>query len=670
MPAPDPKPRSRLLRLVLLAALVLAVAWALDALIGGAFLGAARALALGCFLLVAAVWLFRLVWRRFFWSVGRRLAFSYLLLGLLPIVLMTVLGGFATYLAGGMLLGHLYRDSIEGLRQGLERAALERLLEEPDHGEGAVRAAAGPLRFAEYWQGRRIAGDAASPPDWPDWLDRAVASSADDPEERRRPFVALPDGSVSLAAGAHEGDRAVLVWYGAEIEQALRERGHFWAQIFRSDDPRKLQVTRIQLGERAIVLRGLWVQRTEAELAEFYRISPPAEPPPGLWDKPLLLWMESSPRLRALADGTEVADAVSISLAASPRGLARALLSASDQADSSAWLALIGFGVLMLEIYAAAAALAVFMIYGLSRAVNRLSRATTAVGHGDFSVRIPVKRKDQLGALQRSFNEMIEHLQELVATAVQKEALDKELALARKVQQDLLPLEIAPGPAVEISTHFEPSAAIGGDYYDVLPHGAGGLAVVVADVAGHGLAAGLRMAMMKSALTLQIEDGEAPERIFHRLTRMLRVRPGDRGFVTATLAYFTPEDGALSIANAGHPPTYLVRADGAVEEILLPGPPLGGLPGPPGRGERRLGAGDAVVWLSDGLIEARSPRGELFGYDRVRERLAGPPASATIVRDRLLAAVRAHTGGAAPEDDRTLVVLLYRGASSSMPRNE
>ncbi len=670
MPSQAPKPRSRLARLIQLAAVLFVVVSVLDTIVGGALLGTLWGLALACLLLLACVWLFRVVWRRFFWSVGRRLAFSYVVLGLLPILLMAILAGFTAYLLGDLLLGHLYRDSVEALRHDLDAMAHGRLLEEADHGEGSVRAAEGPLRFAEYWRGRRTGGADEAPISWPLWLEEASSKSQEDLEERRRPFLALADGSIAIAAAASDGERGVLVWYGGDVAQALRERGRFWAQLYRSDDPRELQVTRIQLGERAILLRGLWVRRTPEELAEFYRVCPPAVQPPSLWDRPLLLWMARSPRLRALADGSEVADSVSISLAASPRSLARSLLSESESADSSTSLALIGFGVLMLEIYAAAAALAVFMIYGLSRAVNRLSRATDAITQGDFSVRIPVKRQDQLGALQRSFNGMAEHLQELVATAVQKEALDKELALARTVQQDLLPREIAPRPEVEISTHFEPSAAIGGDYYDILPSGSSAIAIVVADVAGHGLAAGLRMAMVKSALTLLIEDGDPPEEIFARLNRLLKGRPGERGFVTATLALFDPLSGELELANAGHPPTYLVRSGGAVEEIVLPGPPLGGLPGAPGRGSRSIAPGDALVWLSDGLIEARSPRGELFGYDRVREHLAGPPTNAVLVRDRLLAAIRAHTGGAAAEDDRTLVVMRYRGSDSSNPRNE
>ena len=671
MPKPSQRKASRLGRLFVVGAGVFGLAGLVHAVIGGQVTGVIFRLAFACFVLLGLIWAFRVLWRRFFWSVGRRLAFSYLLLGLLPIGLIAILAALSSYLLGGFLLGHLYRDAIDDLRDELETAARERLLETGVEPPAAIPLPGGVLRVADYRRGRRIGAAEGAPSAWPAWIESAQATrERSDGEEIHKPFVALADGRLAVAAVARAGERGTLVWYDGDLESALRTRTHSWLQLFRSDDPRELQTTRIQVGSRQLVLRGLWVSRKPEETAEFYRLSPPAAKEPDLWDKPTILWMERSRGLRALADGHEVAESVAASMAASPRGLARALLSTSEAADSTAWLALVGVAVLLLEIYAAAAGLAVFMIFGLSRAVNRLSRATEAVGRGDFSVRIPVRRRDQLGALQSNFNAMTEHLEELVATAAQKEALDKELALARQVQQDLLPAEVERREGVDIATFFEPSAAIGGDYYDVLTRPGGGLAIVVADVAGHGLAAGLRMAMVKSALALLIEDEIAPERIFARLHRLLKSRPGERSFVTATLALFDPLSGRLELTNAGHPPTYLVRRSGAVEELELPGTPLGTLAGAPGKTAVTLAPGDAALWLSDGLIEARSAAGELFGYERVRRCLAGPPITDYGLRDRLLAAVHAHTGGAPAEDDRTVVVLLYRGDAGSRPSTE
>jgi len=655
---------NRFARLFLIAGGLFLVALLVARLTGWAAAGYFARLAFWCWLLIGLAWAARFLWRRLFWSVGRRLAFSYVLVGVLPLGLIGLLGLLASYLLGGFLLGHLYRDAIDDLRDELEAAAQVRLHEPaPPHDR---TMSVGVLRFADYRRGRKVDGGPQAPAGWPTWLAEAQATRTDlASPESRRPFVGLSDGAVSMAAIAGDAERGTLVWYEGDLAAFLRERTHTWFQLFRSDDPRKLPLTRIQLGGRVLVLRGLWLHRAAAETAEFYRLNPPAEPgSPRLSERPAVLWMEHAGLLRTLADGSASAEGVAVSLAASPRGLFRALLSTSEQADSTAWFALAGVAVLLSEIWAVAAAVALFMIYGLSRAVNRLTAATGAIGHGDFSFRIPVRRRDQLGDLQRSFNDMAGHLGELVETAAQKEALDKELALARRVQQDLLPEVIFERAGAGLATYFEPSAAIGGDYYDLLERPGGALTVAIADVAGHGLAAGLRMAMVKSALTLMVADDLSGIAIVARLNRLLRRRPGERGFVTMTLADFDPESGALALVNAGHTPCYVVRRSGAVEEIALPGAPLGGLPGEPGRADLELAPGEGVIFLSDGIVECRDERGELFGYDRVRACLAGPPGSAAELLERLLAGLRAHCGTGPAEDDRTALALVYLPATS------
>jgi serine phosphatase RsbU (regulator of sigma subunit) len=272
---------------------------------------------------------------------------------------------------------------------------------------------------------------------------------------------------------------------------------------------------------------------------------------------------------------------------------------------------------------------------------------------------------------------MTQELEQLVATAAEKEVLEKELEIARELQRSLLPRELPGGEAVEFSTLFAPSAAIGGDYFDVLGLGDGRLAVVIADVSGHGLPSGLRMAMLKAALTILVEAEKDAEGILGRLHEMVRSGDDRRVFVTATLALVDLAAGTLEITNAGHPPTYLLR-DGRVEEIMLPGSPLGGLGRDYGRRLLALEPDDILVWLSDGLIEAGDAEGQPFGYDgilaalesaaaeRARLEAAVPGATGSLaaaaVRDHLLAAVEAHTGGRPVEDDRTVVVMRYKAS--------
>jgi sigma-B regulation protein RsbU (phosphoserine phosphatase) len=366
------------------------------------------------------------------------------------------------------------------------------------------------------------------------------------------------------------------------------------------------------------------------------------------------------------ASGKVLSEYVPAALSGTPRIVASHLFTGSS-VDTATWAALLVLGLLLLNVYGVAVLMASFMIFGLSRAVNRLSRATEAVRRGEFSVRIPVKRKDQVGDLQRSFNQMAGDLESLVTTAAQKELLEKELALARDLQKSLLPSNLPSGEEVEIATLFEPSAAIGGDYYDVLRlddrvSGDGMLAIFIADVSGHGLSAGLRMAMLKAALSVLVDETRDPEEILRRLDDVVRANGERRFFVTATLSLIDFAAGRLEIINAGHPPTYLMRG-GKATEILLPGSPLGGLGRTYGRTSLALEPGDLLAWLSDGLIEATNEAGEPFGYENVVRTLSGEAGLAATpdeLRDRLVTAVARHAGGQPPSDDRTMLVLRYR----------
>jgi sigma-B regulation protein RsbU (phosphoserine phosphatase) len=158
-----------------------------------------------------------------------------------------------------------------------------------------------------------------------------------------------------------------------------------------------------------------------------------------------------------------------------------------------------------------------------------------------------------------------------------------------------------------------------------------------------------------------------PEEILRRLDAVVRSNRESRFFVTATLGLFDLRTGVLRLTNAGHPPTYRVRGP-EVEEILLPSSPLGGLGRHYGQTTLTLQPGDAVVWLSDGLIEATNADGEPFGYESVMKALARPEGSggdsAAEIRNRLLATVERHAGSEPPGDDRTLMVMRW-GSSPS-----
>jgi sigma-B regulation protein RsbU (phosphoserine phosphatase) len=645
----------------------------------------------------ALLWCALRLLRRLLWRVGRRLAFTYFLIGVLPIPMAAFLLAVAAYLLGGFLLGHLFRDALAVVEQEVAAAAQTRL-EDPASLAGAP-ARVGDLAFSYYVGGERVAGDERGPLQWPTWLEAgpspvgvggagpspvgaggaapvaapeaaAAAQVAPAPAVRRqpaRPLVALPDGTVSLAVARSRGPSGVVAFYDGPLDARLRTLSGVWIELLPTGDPRADKVMDVTILGQRFIFQPLSRERGSEDRQKFlggtgHPLSGWPVGDGGIW----IHGFDVTGRLLALDTGEELAASLPASLVGTPGRLLPQLFSSSREVDTLAWLTFVVPAFLLFDVFAVAWIMALFMVLGLSRAVNRLSAATTALQHGDFSIRIPVRRTDQIGALQASFNAMAASLEDLIATKAQKETLEKELAMARQLQESLIPKGLQETAEVEFATHFEPSAAIGGDYFDILHVDERRLAIVVADVSGHGLSAGLRMAMIKAALAILVEEEEGPAAILHRLDRLLR-RSGQEGpgFVTATLTFLDLAAGRAEIVNAGHPPTYLLRG-GSVREIMLPGSPLGALGSHYGSTEVDLMPGDALVWLSDGFIEATDPDGEVFGYDRTVKSLGGSSASPAIVRDRLLDSVARYTEGSAPEDDRTMVVMRFRAATGAV----
>lgn len=643
-------------RILLVAAFLVVVIVLILGVIG--FLFGATYVVLPAQLLLTGTALLFLLWvawsaaRRLMWRVGHRLALSYFLIGVLPIPMLAALAFLTGYLVAGFFLGHLHRDTVASLHSDLQITA-DALLESFSEGGSLQQARLGS---AVYLKGRRVMGDRNLPANWNSSLD----GSPPDPRSGQTVrYFAREDGSLTLAATAVAGDAAALVVHQGDLAEEFMRRGKIWVELFRSDDPRKDSRIRVSFGGREYSLQPVRLLRGSEERARYFSAQQLGE---GFLDRPWLWWNEVSEELYSLEDGQVVAEYVTATLNGTGRGVARYFFSSSE-VDTAAWAALISLASLLAGIYAVALGMALFLIFTLSRAVNRLSQATDAVRAGDFSARIPVRRSDQVGELQKSFNQMAANLEELVADQAKKESIEKELAVARDLQQSLLPSQLPQAETLEFSTLFEPSAAIGGDYFDILRVDDSRLAVVIADVSGHGLPTGLRMAMIKAALQILVEEEKQPKEILSRLNRMIRRGHDGRFFVTATVAVVDFRNGRIDLTNAGHPPTYLIR-NGTVEEILLPGNPLGALGENYGHATLELERGDVWVWLSDGLIEMVNTKGEPFGYDRIREVLAGAGASPSLARDLLVQAVTKHADGVPADDDQTLVAMRYRTASS------
>ena len=189
-----------------------------------------------------------------------------------------------------------------------------------------------------------------------------------------------------------------------------------------------------------------------------------------------------------------------------------------------------------------------------------------------------------------------------------QERASTELAAARSVQELMIPHERLKTPGFEVDSVYNPANEVGGDFYHLEPTSDGGLLVVIGDVAGKGLKAAMNVSMLMGAL--RRTPDKSPAKILESLNRVL---VGSESFTTCQAAWFGA-NGELVLANAGHLPPYL-----NTQEVMLPGGlPLGVLSEITYEEVRLyLHPGDRMLLMSDGVVEARQPSGELFGFDRV-----------------------------------------------------
>jgi len=256
----------------------------------------------------------------------------------------------------------------------------------------------------------------------------------------------------------------------------------------------------------------------------------------------------------------------------------------------------------------------------------------------------------------------------LASKARQADARKREDEIARQVHRGLLPREDPRVPGLEISGGFRAAENVGGDYYGYVSMPDGSLGLAMADVSGHGVGAALYMAAAKGAIQSEARRVLAPSELLRRTNELL-VTDFSEGdvFATAVFLRFHADARRLDACNGGHNPPLLFRAGGEVERLARGGPALGVLRGMTYMEESfTLAPGDLLVVYTDGVVEARNERRELFGIERVIEAVRGcAGGSALGVRERILGSLAEHTGALPPGDDVTLVVVRVTGDAAA-----
>lgn len=235
----------------------------------------------------------------------------------------------------------------------------------------------------------------------------------------------------------------------------------------------------------------------------------------------------------------------------------------------------------------------------------------------------------------------------------------EEIDYARRIQLSMLPQRPPPVSWLEVAAVSLPATEVGGDYYDWFVLSPSRVALVIGDVAGHGVASGLLLSGLRSCLYLLEKDLADPVRVLARLTPMVRRTTGKRMFVTLLLAVLDREEGTLTVASAGHPPLLLGREE-SLEEVGKGAPPLGTFKD--ARYEtvlRSLAQGDLLVLYSDGLVEALNTQDKEYGRERLERVIAQVEKgrSALSIREAILSDLADFRGRAEPADDVTVVVV-------------
>jgi serine phosphatase RsbU (regulator of sigma subunit)/ketosteroid isomerase-like protein len=251
----------------------------------------------------------------------------------------------------------------------------------------------------------------------------------------------------------------------------------------------------------------------------------------------------------------------------------------------------------------------------------------------------------------------------------ERERIEQELRVARRIQQASLPKEVLQLEGWQITPVYQPAREVGGDFYDFFELEHGRLCLVVGDATGKGIPAALVAEATSNMLraVAQAFGSSSPGEVLGRVNETLLARIPQNMFVTCFYAILELESGSLSYANAGHDLHYLRCRGGAAEELRARGMPLGLMPGMIyEEGEISLREGNFVLFYSDGLVEAHDPKGEMFGFPRLRA-LVAEHGEESALGDSLLEELYSFVGEDWEQEDDITLHTLRRSSTLDRP---
>ena len=317
--------------------------------------------------------------------------------------------------------------------------------------------------------------------------------------------------------------------------------------------------------------------------------------------------------------------------------------------------------VVFLVIELAALIIGIVLAKAITGTIAELYRATQFVREGNFSHRVTVERRDQLGVLGESFNIMTSSISRLIDEQKQLQRLENEISIASEVQDQLFPRGLPKVEGLEIEAICKAARSVSGDYYDFIQLDPTHVAIALGDISGKGISAALLMASLQAALRSQLltpgSEQLSTAELVGRLNKHLVRNTGEDRFATFLVAVYDMESRKLRYTNAGHLPGFCL-SDGKSMHLDVGGMVLGIVDDYPyEEGVVEVPRDAVFIAYSDGLVEPENAYGEEFGVSRLeaaaqRVRQGDPKRIATA----LMTAAEEWSGSPEQADDMTVIV--------------
>ena len=617
---------------------------------GAAWMGPARLLGIAAaFYLLYRFWT---SWRsELLWSLRNRLMVAYLFIGFVPILLILILASIGAQILYSQLAAYLLYHDIEDRTELLSNSAAHIAVAEATLPSGIDETAlekrlAGQVEIAE---GKKLLGLKVNFDAKPEYF-RAVAG----PEAK------------SFAGLVQTGAQLRLVG----LREAESPRGRRLIELSVPINPDFLEGVAPDLGPIEISLVQRVLEPTALSISKkFYKgVGQPVLTrkrrllPPKSWIDPEVDGFSQLAAVYLGEDGAvEREHPVFAFFRARRSELNRRIFASIGELSGAKVFELELIAAIFLLIEIAAAVIGGVQTRAITRTVSDLYNATQFVQAGNFSHRVRVERKDQLGALGESFNSMTNSISRLIDEQKHLQRLENEISIAREVQDQLFPRNLPQVVGVEIEAICRAARSVSGDYYDFIQLSESRVAMAIADISGKGISAALLMASLQAALRSQLltPEGEkmSTAELVARLNKHLVRNTGDDRFATFFVAVYDIATRKLRYTNAGHLPGFCLW-DGKGIHLDKGGIVLGVVEDYAYQEGCVVVPADAVlIGYSDGLVEPENAYGEEFGVSRLeaaaqRVRQATPKK----IAESLMTTAEEWSGSPEQADDMTVIV--------------